>query len=119
VVYRSLRFNKGFIAGIALTYDHFIIVDDFNIHVCCESRLLSKDFVNLIDSFNFVQSVTGPTHEKGHTLKLGLSNGLDVAIREMCDTRMLDQLPVALNVVVSVRTLCLLCPHAVCMQLTL
>lgn len=61
VVYRPPKFNKDFIqdfadfvAGIALKYDRFLIVGDFNIHVCCESRPMSKDFINLIDSFNLI-----------------------------------------------------------------
>lgn len=65
---RPPKFNKDFIqdfadfvAGIALKYDRFLIVGDFNIHVCCESRPMSKDFLDLIDSFSLTQSVTGPT----------------------------------------------------------
>ncbi len=74
VVYRPPKYNKNFIqdfadllAGIALKYDRFLIIGDFNIHVCCESKPLVKEFLSLIDSFNLTQSVTGPTHEKGHT----------------------------------------------------
>ncbi len=67
---------------------------DFNIHVCCESKPLVKEFLSLIDSFNLTQSVTGPTHEKGHTLDLVLSYGLCITIYEICDTGISDPLPV-------------------------
>lgn len=41
--------------------------------------------LRIIDSFNLVQSVTGPTHERGHTLDLVLSYGLPVFNLEICD----------------------------------
>lgn len=57
VLYCSPKFNKdfiqdfsGFVAEIAFKYDHFSIVADFNIHVCCNSRPLDKDFLDLTDS---------------------------------------------------------------------
>ncbi|KAI2646105.1 RNA-directed DNA polymerase from mobile element jockey [Labeo rohita] len=107
VVYRPPKYNKNFIqdfadfvAGIALNYDRFLIVGDFNIHVCCESKPLAKDFLSLIDSFNLMQSVTGPTHEKGHTLDLVLSYGLCITVSEICDTCISDHLPVLFTAVV-------------------
>ena len=61
-----------------MKYDNLLISGDFNIHVCCESRPLVKDYFNLLSSINLVQSVRGLTHEKGHTLDLVLSYGLSV-----------------------------------------
>lgn len=52
---------SDFVAGLTLSYDRFLIVGDFNIHVCCESRPLVNEFLNLADSFNLTQSVAGPT----------------------------------------------------------
>ncbi len=107
VVYRPPKYNKNFIqdfadfvAGITLVYDRFLIMGDFNIHVCCESKPLVKEFLSLVDSFNLTQSVTGPTHEKGHTLDLVLSCGLCITINEICDTGISDHLPVLFTVVV-------------------
>ena len=49
----------------------------------------------LIDSFDFIQWVSGPTHEKGHSLDLILSYGLSVSISEICATTCIsDHLPV-------------------------
>ncbi|KAI2645456.1 RNA-directed DNA polymerase from mobile element jockey [Labeo rohita] len=77
VVYRPPKYNKNFIqdfadfvAGIALNYDRFLI------------------------------SVTGPTHEKGHTLDLVLSYGLCITVSEICDTCISDHLPVLFTAVV-------------------
>ncbi len=85
MIYRPPKFNKDFIrdftdflGSICLKCDKLLIVGDFNVHVCCSSNPLAKDFLDVIDSFNFVQHVQGPTHEKGHTLDLILSLGLSV-----------------------------------------
>lgn len=79
---------------------------------------MSKDFINLIDSFNLMQSVTGPTHEKGHTLDLILSYGLDVAVSEICDTGMSDHLPIVFTIVVPCPDTLNVAP-TVCVLLTL
>jgi len=55
-----------------------IIVGDFNIHVdnaVCNTVL---NFLHLMDTFNFVQHVSGPTHDKGHLLDLVFSHGLNI-----------------------------------------
>ncbi len=105
VVYRPPQFNKDFIkdftdfvAGVKVNCDRFLIVGDFNIHVCCESRPLVKDFLNLIDSFNFTQSVCDATHKKGHTLDLILSFGLQINVGEISDTHISDHFAVLFNV---------------------
>ncbi len=64
VVCRPPKFNKDFIqdfadflAGIMLKYVRFLVVGDFNVHVCCETKPLVKEFLDLIDSFNLTQLV--------------------------------------------------------------
>ncbi len=37
-------------------------------------------FLDLIDSFNLIQSVKGATHSKGHTLDLVLSSALSLSL---------------------------------------
>ena len=91
VIYRPPKYNKDFLndfsdllAEIMPKYDRVLLVGDFNIHVCCPDKPLVKDFLSLIDSFNLVQCVSGPTHEHGHTLDLVLSHGLSVSNLEQC-----------------------------------
>lgn len=62
--------------------------------MCCGSRPLVRDFLNLIDSFNLTQSVAGPTHEKSHNLDLVVLLGLSVEISEICSTCILGYLAV-------------------------
>lgn len=75
-------------------YDRVLIVGDLNIHVCCPNKLLARDFLNLIDAFNLVQSVSAPTHEHGHTLDLVLSYGLPVCNVEIFDAVFSDHIPI-------------------------
>lgn len=96
VVYRPLKRVKGFIQDFAdllgsllLKYDVF-----FNIHICCESGPLEKDFLALIDSFNLTRWVRNPTHEKGRTLDLVF------CITDITDCGISDHFPVMFKAVV-------------------
>ncbi len=111
VVYRPPKYNKDFIdeffdflAEIMLKYDSVLIVGDFNVHVCCPDKPMAKGFLNLIDSFNLVQSVSGPTQERGHTLVLVLSYGLSVFNLEICDAAFSDHMPVLFEVALACNT---------------
>lgn len=81
LIYRPPKFNKNFIqqfaefvSGLLCNYDCFLILGDFNVHVCYPSDPLVKDFLNLIESFNLLQHVHGSTHIHGHTLDLVISS---------------------------------------------
>lgn len=86
VIYRPPKYNKNFInefseflSMISLKYDTYILCGDYNIHSsCCPTKPLAKEFNDILDCFNLTQSVTGPTHNKGHTLDLILSHGLPI-----------------------------------------
>ncbi len=58
--------------------DRLLVLGDFNIHVCCPSKAMVKNFMSLMDSLNFVQSVSSHTHNRGHTLDLVLTRGFSV-----------------------------------------
>lgn len=96
VIYRPPKYNDLFISEFSdfLTcfiahYERILIVGDFNIHLCCEDKPLVKDFLNVTDSLNFTQFVSGPTR-KGHTLDLVLGYGLNVSMTENCVLPILD-----------------------------
>lgn len=72
---------------------------DFNIHLCCEDKPLVKDFLNVIDSLNFTQFVSGPTH-KGHTLDLVLGYGLNVSMTENCVLPILDHSAILFDILI-------------------
>ncbi|CAJ1061240.1 RNA-directed DNA polymerase from mobile element jockey [Xyrichtys novacula] len=105
VIYRPPKYNKDFIsdfseflAEILPKYDRVLIVGDFNIHTCCPEEPVSRSLLNLIDSFNFVQSVSGSTHNLGHTLDLVLSHGLCVSNLVICDAVFSDHMPILFDI---------------------
>jgi len=105
LVYRPPKFNKSFIddftdfvAELTITYDHFLIAGDMNVHVCCKSNQLAKDFLEMTDSFNLTQWVVGASHEKGHTLDIVLSFGLTVNIEEICNSGISDHFAILFSV---------------------
>lgn len=55
-----------------------MIVGDFNIHIDDVSDKFAIVFINITESFNLIQYVTGPTHIRGHTLDLVFSCGLNI-----------------------------------------
>ena len=63
--------------------------------MCCPDKPLAKDYLNLIDSFNLVQSVAGSTHEHGHTVDLVLSvDSLHICDAVFSDHILFQHLPV-------------------------
>ena len=54
------------------------MVGDFNIHVDDVTCSFDADFLNVTESFNFFQYVSGLTHIRGHTLDLVFTHGLSI-----------------------------------------
>jgi len=101
LVYRPPHLVKDFISeftafmGECVTnYCNILLLGDFNIHVCCQSKPLTMEFLNLIDSFNMVQWVKDPTHSHGHTLDLVLSHGVFITDVQVFKTLISDHMPV-------------------------
>ncbi len=107
MIYHPPKYNKNFIsdfsefwADIMPKYDHVLILEDMSVHVCCPTKPLARDFLNLIEAFNVVEYVTGNIPEHGHTLELVLSCGLPVFNVEICDADAVfsDHMPVLLEI---------------------
>ncbi len=81
--------------------DRLLVLGDFNIHVCCPSKPMVKNFMSLMDSLNFVQSVSSPTHNRGHILDLVLTRDFSVHICEIFDAGISDHYPVVFEPVIS------------------
>jgi hypothetical protein len=67
-------------------YDKIIVLGDFNIHVDKEAI----ELMYLLSSMDFIQHVTGPTHNRGHTLDLVITKGLCVDISSIVDVVLSD-----------------------------
>lgn len=68
-----------FLSFIVPTTDNVLIIVDFNIHVCYLSKPLVRQFSDIVDSFNFTQSVCDATHTGMVTVDLILSMGLSIS----------------------------------------
>ncbi len=79
---------------------------DFNIHLCCPSKPLEKEFLLLIDSLNLSQFVSSPTHNLGHTLDLVLSYGYPITNLRVIDAAFSDHLPIVFESVCVSTTPC-------------
>ncbi len=86
-------------------YERLLIVCDFNIHVCCDSSALAKDFVNLMEACDFVQWANEPTHVHGHILDLVLSHGFPISDVQIGDLSFSDHRPVVFSVDLSCHTI--------------
>jgi len=86
-------------------FERFLIIGDFNIHICCQKDSFVKDFINLTEVFDLVQMVTGPTHLKGHTLDLILSHGILLNEIEICERSFSDHSPITFSMPVSRSTI--------------
>jgi hypothetical protein len=61
---------EAFVESLAVVLDKLIVMGDFNLHVDSSSSIPAKKFLTMMESYGFHQYVTGPTHDKGHTLDL-------------------------------------------------
>ena len=91
-IYRPPKPNNSFLAefseflsSIVLNHDRIILVGDFNIHVDDTSNHFATEFLNITDSFNLVQHVSGSTHNRGHTLDLVFTLGLTINSLSLID----------------------------------
>lgn len=75
--------------SLSMLYSKFkriLILGDFNIHIDQKNR----DFLSLLECFSLSQAVNGPTHNKGHTLDLVITNGSSVSQTLSIDVRLSD-----------------------------
>ena len=85
LVYRPPNYNACFITEfsdlllfVMPKYTRVILTGDFNIHVCCPNNAFATEFSTLVEFFDFIVHPTGPPHDRGHTLDLVLSSGVNI-----------------------------------------
>lgn len=96
-VYRPPKSKYGFqdnfvelLSKVSTDYDRIIILGDFNIHVDNASDSDAQNLISLLEAFDFTQHVSGPTHNKGHTLDLVISKGLNISVPCVVDVAISD-----------------------------
>ncbi|XP_024117635.1 uncharacterized protein LOC112139172 [Oryzias melastigma] len=75
-----------------------LLLGDFNFHIDNSACMFGSELLFLTQSFNFTQHVSGPTRDKGHTLDLFFSFGLN--IEQLCvrDSHVSDHCWIFFNV---------------------
>jgi len=72
------------------TPGNIIILGDFNIHVNDPSSYSAAEFIHLLDSLNFTQHFNVPTHSRGNTLDLLITNYTSISNLSVHDLGVLD-----------------------------
>ncbi len=85
IIYRPPKYSPAFVeeftellSTISSEFDCFAIAGDFNIHIDNAEIKLQKNY-NCSKHFDLIQHVYGPTHNRGHTLDLLISRGLNIS----------------------------------------
>ena len=72
-----------FLSILHAQYDKCIISGDFNLHVDDKTDKASVEFMDLLESMDFVQHVSEPTHNRGHTLDLLITKGITTTVKSV------------------------------------
>lgn len=70
---------------MVVKYDKVIMAGDFNFHVDDATNAPASNFINVTESFNFLQHVKGPSHNRGHTLDLVFTLGMTFSSLKLDD----------------------------------
>ena len=62
---------------LAVSSGHLLLTGDFNFHVDDRTDSLASRFLDLLDSHNLIQHVSGPTHKDNHTLDLMITRACE------------------------------------------
>lgn len=90
---------SDFLSHYATSYDRLLIIlGDFNIHVCCPSKPLVREFCHVMESFGLLQHINQATHVHGHTLDLILSHGFSIDSISIEDAFLTDHVPFVFNI---------------------
>ncbi len=89
---------------ISSEFDCFAIAGDFNIHIDNAEIKTTKEIVTVLNTFDLIQHVHGPTHNRGHTLDLLISRGLNISSIVIKDVALSDHFCIFFDMLISVTT---------------
>lgn len=105
IIYRPPKQNPAFISEInefltsfCTTSANIVILGDFNIHVDTPSCHPAVDFLQLLDNLNLKQHVDVPTHNRGHTLDLVITDSVPIENLLVYDLGVSDHKVISLEV---------------------
>ncbi|KAF7239822.1 Craniofacial development protein 2 [Varanus komodoensis] len=77
------------VSDLVLRTPRMLVLGDFNIHAEASLTGAAQDFMASMTAMGLSQHITGPTHERGHTLDLVFSTGQEeggLRVRNLCLT---------------------------------
>ncbi len=89
---------------ISSEFDCFAIAGDFNIHIDNAEIKTTKEIITVLNTFDLIQHVHGPTHNRGHTLDLLISRGLNISSIVIKDVALSDHFCIFFDILISVTT---------------
>ncbi len=111
IIYRPPKYSPAFVeeftellSMISSEFDCFAIAGDFNIHIDNAEIKTTKEIVTVLNTFDLIQHVHGPTHNRGHTLDLLISRGLNISSIVIKDVAMSDHFCIFFDILISVTT---------------
>ncbi len=89
---------------ISSEFDCFTIAGDFNIHIDNSEIKTTKEMITVLNTFDLIQHVHGPTHNRGHTLDLLISRGQNISSIVIKDVELSDHVCIFFDILISVTT---------------
>ncbi len=110
IIYRPPKYSPAFVeeftellSMISSEFDCFAIAGDFNIHIDNAEIKTTKEIITVLNTFDLIQHVHGPTHNHGHTLDLLISRGLNIS-SIVKDVALSDHFCIFFDILISVTT---------------
>ncbi len=89
---------------ISSEFNCFTIAGDFNINIDNAEIKTTKEIINVLNIFDLIQHVHGTTHNRGHTLDLLISRGLNISSIVIKDAALSDHVCIFFDILISVTT---------------
>ena len=104
LIYRPPTYNQYFIpeihdllTTICANPGNIVILGDLNLHVDSPSSHSVEDFLQILDSLDLTQHVNVPTHSRGHTLDLVITNTAPITNLQVNDLGMSDHKAISME----------------------
>ena len=108
VIYRPPKYSPAFVedftellSATSSEFDCFAITGDFNIHIENAESKMAKEILTVLNTFDLTQHVHRPTHNRGHTLDLIISKGLNISSIVIKDVALSDHFCIFFDILIS------------------
>ena len=112
LIYRPPRYNpifltefSEFLSTALIKHDKIVMLGDLNFHIKDVLDSKPTKFLDLLSSLNFIQHVTGPTHNLGNTLDLVCTKDITAGLPSILQFPVLDHSCVFFNLLSHAQTI--------------